>query len=305
MRIAVFSSGGGTKLPFILSSVLYLLQKIGIYIVAYGGSSAGAIASFSAALGKQKEMVYYSLNLNEKHFSSFNINSWIGRIRTYSNLMFKGYMFDLGNLDNTIRKIVSKTEFTEWKSHELTPDCFVCVVDPEEPEVKLINLKDVDYDEAINLVVASSSVMPINPAIKTEKGYRIDGGHWHHNPASLYAKLHENEFDKIITIYSRPKLNVIDESPKDGDPMNYNYSVKKGFANLMRAIDIQTIRASIADEKELDSMTDSSRVLKIFAPKKLTGSTHEIKEGQNKTLTELGVKEAAKAVIKIIKKPIM
>lgn len=296
MRLAIFLSGGGTKLSFLLSSCLVFMQRFGIYVTAYGGSSAGAITAFAAAIGKSSEMRKYGLNLKPKDFTNFNPNSKIGKIRTYFNFASKGYMFRLDNLEKTLKKIVDEGDFIKWKRNDYASDCFVCTVDPNEPEVKLVNLKDLSYEEAINQVVASSSIMPINPAINTDKGNRIDGGHWHHNPAPLYAKYFKDQFDKIITIYSRPKINVKDSNSEDGDPLKYTYDHKKGFDNLMRAIEIQNLRGSIADEKELDEIVGKNKVVKVFAPSKLTSSMHSTGNYQNQKLFNFGELQAQKAL---------
>jgi predicted patatin/cPLA2 family phospholipase len=282
-KCVVSISGASTKIPFLIGCLHQLIRK-GIKPTTYIGVSSGAITSFVFACGKELEAVKLSKGFTYKHFTNINPNSFLGNlIMSFNLLIGKTHLLNHDNLYDTLKNIVSEKDFKDWKISG-GPDCHVGAVSYETGEKRYFNLKNYEYDTAIKLVVASSSIPIMSEGVKLFSSTWYDGGLRDHIGTEWYLKRQGISVKEVHSIYSRPKyFENLSKMPK-----------KFVFKILNRSIQIMNWEISKTDEKLSDNLVKKHKIkhYKYFAPKTLTDSLYEVNKSQNTMLFDYGVDEA-------------
>ncbi|MCI0751031.1 MAG: patatin-like phospholipase family protein, partial [Flammeovirgaceae bacterium] len=207
-------SGGGTKISGLFGAAEVLLKEKGFKPDVISGISAGAILSVPLALGKFEEVKDIVLNLTLDTFFSkkpVRSNGSFHPMAIVRAIFGKPYLGKQGNLEKTIRKVVSEEEFNRYKNDPTLPACIVGAVDFITGHRYYFNLKNVSYKEYPRMVNASSSIPIFTSGIQLpidgKPAYLYDGGVRDHI-ASHYV-LAESEFKdrftESVSIFSRPE----------------------------------------------------------------------------------------------------
>lgn len=146
-------------------------------------------------------------------------------------------------LDKTFSKLVTKELFEAYKYSKTSPDIYVGYVDYRLGDLVVKNLKDQIYNDAMNIIKASSHVPVATEAVKMFNSYCFDGGLIDHCISGSVIDLYENKITHNINIFSRPNGNYL-ELP-DWEPENV-LTVGK------RTIEIGISRISRDDERYIN-----------------------------------------------------
>lgn len=216
-RYFVNVSGGGIRFFSLLVAFMQLVYG-GINIVACSGVSAGAIVVwlyFCSSMTKGYDMAKktYSRRVIFSYFKDpigkvSGVSFWaiilsLLRIR-------KNYLGEMDNLEKNMRKIVTKSEWKGiLKNNKI--DCFIHCVDELTHEAVSFNLKDLDYDQAISVVIGSASIAPVIKArevvINGRRYLLVDGGHRDSSAGSFLLKNKiVSDFDECVTVWSRGNI---------------------------------------------------------------------------------------------------
>jgi predicted patatin/cPLA2 family phospholipase len=245
-------SGGGTKGAGILGAMEAII-KGGYQPTVIDGISVSAILAVPASIATVKPDMWdlmkdVFLNLKIDDFFS---KTWYGlskspitekgKLSTYAKICAvtgRPYFGDQGKLRDTIKYVVPKTLFLEWKSNTEMPKVIVGAVDIMSGARTYYNLKTVTYDKFIDAVQASASIPVFTKWVETVDGLMVDGGIRDHITDPEYFKEYK-DIKESITIYSRPE--------------NKDISLKKIPKNwldmVMRVIDIMELEISKSDER--------------------------------------------------------
>lgn len=268
-------SGGATKAAGEVGAARYIMEDCGYMPDIISGISAGAVLSLPIALASKypylwPEIKKMSVNLEfDSIFSVSPLNKKGTGLAVFPGGLFrilrkKESLGVMGNLKNTLRKLVTCERFLSYCNPEYGyPDVYVGSVDVKTGNISYLNLKDLSYEEALDKIVASSSIPIIAETVKIQSGYHLDGG-LRDNIGSVYLL---NKFGKQITecvsIYSRPKQlhQILDE----------NWVPKDIFKVVERTVDILMLEISKSDELIETLMCEQRNIKRnaIFVPKVL------------------------------------
>lgn len=204
MKYLLNISGGGTKGAGLASCGISVIEKYGQPHI-YSGVSSGAIIAIPLLCGKYKEIENIFKNLKIKDFFDYNIKSPYRIGLALSKYFLYGDKFtgisSMNIVKKTIKSIVSEDEF-----HHLIVDSnikvFVTVVSIVNGERRHIEISKLDYDEALDWIVASGSI-PIFS--KPYHGHWMDGGLRDHISGQFMIDCFSKQINHVVSIYSRPK----------------------------------------------------------------------------------------------------
>jgi predicted acylesterase/phospholipase RssA len=286
-------SGGGTKISGLLGAAEVLLTQKKYKPDVISGISAGAILSVPLAMGKLEVVKELVLNLTlETFFSECPVNEngsfrWAG---IWKAITGKPYLGKQGNLEKTIRKVISKEEFKVYQQDDSMPICIVGAVDFITGKRVYFNLKQVSYEDFPKIVNASSSIPIFTNGIKlTVEGkqtYLYDGGVRDHI-ASHYV-LAESEFKGKITesvsIFSRPE---------DYKALTETFDDKNLIMVLSRYVDITNVEISKNDEMLLREYCSDHKIKNtiLYLPRVMR-SIYDTDKNRLRLLYEKGIEAA-------------
>ena len=233
-------SGGGTKISGLFGVAESIIYERGYVPDIISGISAGAILALPLALGKREIIKEQVLNLTMDDFFNVSPIRKNGKIKTL-NAIFKllggkHYLGEQKNLEKTISKAVSKSEFEDYKKDDTKAICIVGSVDFYTGKRFYINLKDVSYDDFLKFVNASSSIPIFTPGIEMDgpiydfegetidfpKHLLFDGGVRDHSPSHKILESQHPDFQitETTSIFSRPDDIRDILQPKNFAPRN-------------------------------------------------------------------------------------
>lgn len=232
-------SGGGSKFGQLASASMQVI-KSGYRPDVISGVSAGAVISVPLALGLFDELKYFALNLSRSDF--FDVSP----INDKGNISLRGIFraltgrssFGVQNVSKTIKKIVTREKFEEYKNGNFA-DCYVLAVSPEDGSRAFWNLKKCSYEGYLQRVSASSRIPIMTQPQNIEGKYYFDGGLRDHSPGAKTIEAIEG-LKELICIYSRPK----DFKTKTKD---WNKNV---LSVIERTLEIYNIETSKNDEQK-------------------------------------------------------
>jgi len=294
-------SGGGEKITFLLGVVVGIFTKVQRFNPsAFVGISAGAILAFLYGVTFKNERVRNqgidlilgfktSDILKEKDKSLWN------RITLVYRVLFKSYLYDDSNLRDSLKSIISRRLFIDWQLTTGSPDIFIGVTHIDNQKGKKIekyfNLKEVEYEDAIEIVMASTSIPPFVEA-KVVNGVKYyDGGLQSHN-GSEYILKQDTSITELHSIYSRTKeITSYDWSfPTNG-------FMKFSIVKIMkRVIDLLVLRISYDDEIITDAICRENNIKqhKYYTPRNIAEVSYEMNRKINKERFDLGFIEGSR-----------
>ena len=217
-------SGGGTKIAGLFGLAESIIYDRGYVPDIISGISAGAILALPLALGKREIIKEQVLNLSMDDFFNVAPIRENGKIRTFNAILKliggKHYLGEQKNLEKTIAKVVSRSEFEKYKEDKTKAICIVGTVDFYTGKRFYINLKKVSYKDFLKFVNASASIPIFTPGIEMDgpiydfEGETIDypklllydGGVRDHSPSNKILSSNHPDFQitETTSIFSRP-----------------------------------------------------------------------------------------------------
>ena len=217
-------SGGGTKIAGLFGLAESIIYDRGYVPDIISGISAGAILALPLALGKREIIKEQVLNLSMDDFFNVAPIRENGKIRTFNAILKliggKHYLGKQKNLEKTIAKVVSRSEFEKYKEDKTKAICIVGTVDFYTGKRFYINLKKVSYEDFLKFVNASASIPIFTPGIEMDgpiydfEGETIDypklllydGGVRDHSPSNKILSSNHPDFQitETTSIFSRP-----------------------------------------------------------------------------------------------------
>jgi len=279
-RVAIAFSGGATKIAFMAGALLCLIS-LGIIPVGFIGTSSGGILAFFSALGRydliKKYMPIYTLEL----IFGKNISKFYNQVIGVFSLFRKGSMYEYKGLEKLIRDLISEEEFIEYQQKKGSPFCYIHIADDKSLVEKHVDLKKVSYQEAVKSVIASCSIPIFVPRVKIFNSRWYDGGVMKHIASEWLVVNHSNEFDKLISIYSR--------SNNIKDYVTYKF-ISNPIKNIERQLLIKNILNSFDNRQDTDIACKNKGIEHVcfFAPNKLQESTFDTSKEGNIEMFEKG-----------------
>lgn len=294
MKRLINISGGAIKFIGLVACLRELVKK-GIVPSTITGVSSGAIISFCYACGKLEQAYEIGKKTDNIRIIFSRKNDPTRILNVIRNLILgRNYIGVMDNLEKNIRQVVTKYDFDRYKHGIDSIDCFILSVNEIDGTEVLVNLKDLEYDQAIDHVIGSSSISPTVKSRKTIlRGVAmnlIDGGHRDHSAGANTLRAAENKFDECLTIWSRDKKSkYIKERLND---------VSNLFDRIMNSVIPTFIKeVSINDEYEERSLCQKLgvRYYPIYL-KKFHSSTYKISKKEIANGINIGVTAAKKHI---------
>ncbi|HKR06132.1 MAG TPA: patatin-like phospholipase family protein [Bacteroidia bacterium] len=298
-------SGGGTKIVGLFAAAEVIIREKNYKPDLISGISAGAILSvplamrmwdkMHAMLGSIKLDAFFNV-LPVKEDGSFRPIHTLWQIITG-----KHYLGEQYNLEKTLSKVITQTDFTNYKTDNTFATCVVGSVDFIRGERVYINLKQVSYENFLSMVNASSSLPVFTPGIKhgpindfegtkrPKEGDRLmlfDGGVRDHAPTLRMLESKQWNITETCTIFSRPKNNeILKPSYKDA-------SFPKNILEVLnKFVDISNTEISKDDEcLEEDFLLANPKIIdhgRYFLPPIMNG-VYDVDPSRLKQLFDAG-----------------
>jgi len=310
-------SGGGTKIAGLFGAAEVLIQEKGYQPDIISGISAGAILAVPLAMGKFDEIRDIVLNLKQDDFFSKSPIKKNGKLKfgvLFRALLGKPYLGKQDNLKKTIKKVISREDFSDYQhnTNGTYPICIVGAVDFYSGKRFYFDLKKVTYDHFIDFVNASGSLPVFTEGVTFNEGTLLDfegetsnhdryllfdGGVRDHSPTAkiLTSKTYRDRITESFSIFSRPRdiREIID--PADFEPKNV-------LDILERHIEITNAEISKNDETGEEAFFEdrglpirsTSKANVIYLPRIMKG-VYDVDKGRLREIYEAG-KEAARNI---------
>ena len=250
-------SGGGTKIAGLFGAAEAMMMDKGYQPDIISGVSAGAVLAVPLALGKFDVVRDLVLNLELSTFFSTIPVKKNGKIKIFNAtkklITGKHYLGEQKNLERELRKVVSKSEFEEFKRNPNIPRCVIAMVDFYSGSRLYVDLKTVSYELFPRLVNGSSSIPVFTPGVEVKepltdvngnttsgKMLLFDGGVRDHNPTGyMLTKLNNQTVSESASVFSRPENNDVLAKP---------WHPKNLLKILSRTFDITNTEVSKGDQ---------------------------------------------------------
>lgn len=214
-KISLVLGGGGTKSTFGVGVVKYLLEKYEIEAVA--GTSAGSINGAMISTGNFDVLLEFWNNtelLKKIFLKSYPFGIVQGAL-------FENSLYDSSGIKNFLKSILKEDDFKKAN--------YACVYTDAIKAKKVSKYsKDCDYENIIDSIVASSSLVPAYKPIKIDGTIGIDGGYTEGVPVETILPM-VKESKKIFIL-------LVDSSGTDTDG-NVDES-KNLLSSIFRALGI-------------------------------------------------------------------
>lgn len=221
MKKIVFSnSGGATKLVSLLEGNRILLQEFNIKPTDFCGVSAGAITAFLAAFSTTdwsilNIAIQKALHIKTKDFfekSPIKENGDVKLLNAVWQIITKHNYLGIQNIKPMLTELVSEHHFNHFKKSPKTPNIWIQAVRPKDMKRSFWNLKDYDYQTALDMVCASSNIPVFAQPIQINKDDStdlwLDGGIRNHNPSNKFIDLFGKDIEHLYSFYTRN--NIVD-----------------------------------------------------------------------------------------------
>ena len=198
----------------------------------------------------------------------------------------------MDNLEKNIRRVVSKDDFIRYSLDYNSPDCYILSIDSKSGTHIMKNIKHLPYNDAIKMIMASSSIAPIIKPIEYDGLILSDGGHRGHSAGAYLLKNNVdkvcNKINKCFTIFSRPSPKEYEKQPL-GDSGNF-------FGRLLNfTIGVSVKETSLNDEYVEKSECENNKI--EYTPvyiSKFTNDTYRITDEQIKEGEKIGTEAVDK-----------
>lgn len=258
MKKLIDGSGGSTKIVGIATvwekEVLQNGQPD-----FYSGVSASSILALPFAVGKIQQVMELMSKFDSKTiFDNRPIyDNGIPTPNAIKNLIIgREYLGTMGNLEKELKKLISKSEYEAYKKSN-NPTAIIMATRFMDNKKCFFDLKndDISYEDAINCIIASSSIAGIVPPVKIMTNYYYDGGYRDHSIGAYVMK--EYGITEMISVFSRPyylKGNNFVFGEKDSDkPKNVKEALAWGWSSHISEVSLndEQEQVKIADEKNI------------------------------------------------------
>ena len=205
-------SGAATRI------IALVVHAIRLQIVKYKadvmtGVSSGWIVVLCIALEKLSILQAFALALRLDQIFGFVPVKEDGNFRKLAliRLMIKGSAGDSKGIEKSIRAFITEQEWEKFKATSSTR-LFAGVTNYTRNNFKLVEASKLNYEDMIQISVASATIPIYCDPIKIDNDLYVDGGVYEHNPADyLVSKLYKEgcTIEKLVSVYSRPKEKSI------------------------------------------------------------------------------------------------
>jgi len=281
-------SGGGFSIPG-LAGAFEQVVKSGFKPDIVSGVSSGSILAFvycgatdplklfrEETIGFDSSVAFKNPPLNKKGLPT---------LRSIWNLITKNFLASQDNLEITLRKYVSVEEWEIYRNNSDAPDCLVMAVDFLTGARRTYNLKEEIYEDAIQIVRASSSIPVFADPVEFDGDFLYDGGVRNHIMTEWI--LERYNIEETVSIFNRPTdfKKYVESSDLSGT-----------FAVLMRTLLIMEYEISKSDERLADLIADKQGIksTNIYLPS-LLNDTYDADIQKQILLYEAGIKNATEA----------
>ena len=250
-----------------LGAALVELERLGVRPDCYAGTSAGAYLSFVAAVAGAPRIKIAAPYVDLGSVFPIKPVRDSGGFSIWALLRMLTFRGSLGVQDarGELKKIISEREFLMYQNSN-RPNCYVSTVGLSTGLAYFYNLKTdaANYQEAIDMVEASSRIVPMVNPIVLRGEYCADGGHRNHNPSEQLLGA-EPKIQCLFSLYARPKEG--DREIPEPQAKAQNWAQR-----TLKIIEIAHSEVSYSDEKISDLICDlrNIRQIKIHLPKILT-----------------------------------
>lgn len=288
-------TGGSTKISALLGSLEGII-KSGHTIKNFSGVSASSILFGCYVMGKFSEAKEIILNMNDKTIWGSKCNkpgNIISIFRALKSIILNKnpYIGDMAGLRNHLCKIITPEVFKKYKNDMLAPSCYVGAV-RDDGESIVWNLKDSTSNiDAINKIMASSSMPFMTKPVKIDGRDFIDGGapNDHTIGEKVIPILLEKgiKIKNICTIFTRP----------EGFPISQKSLFSMGLHKLLSyyLISLGVKNTSLSDERieGLICKINNIKYFKLYIPY-FTKSLYDTSKESTLKGYNLGLKESEK-----------
>ena len=183
-KLAIFISGGSTKIAFLASVVYTFLRRcarLPVKPVEYVGTSSGLILSLFFASEKQSVILKYMPIYTLKMIFGVNPDSFLGKATMVKNFIFKKKLalLEYKGLKRILEKEFTQKDLEEYQDSDMA-NCWAGVVDIETMEEIYYNLKDKktfkNVEDVHKIVLASASIPFAAPYQEVFGRKLFDGG---------------------------------------------------------------------------------------------------------------------------------
>jgi predicted acylesterase/phospholipase RssA len=285
------TSGGATKISG-LYGIHEALYKNNIRFDYLTGVSAGSILSLVIALGKFNDENKHKVT-SFKHdwfFDKSPVNKR-GKISLKAALRAVNGASGLGsqnNLKKTLSGIITLEDFKKYKD-EVCTEVYVGTVDFKDASSKWWKVRDLEYDEYLSAVEASSNIPVFVEPELINGNPHFDGGVRSHIGTRWLLEKAGVDLSKVEECYS------IFSRPEDYKPADLNWQPDGVLSVLDRTIEIMNIEISKRDEETSDKICEDNNIKhnKIFLPR-IMKSLYDTHPGRLKELYSEGFRRGLK-----------
>lgn len=289
---AVFS-GGAFKITFLAGAAYEILShetKPKFYI----GTSSGAIVALLSAMEMRDKLIDIRDNIDfEKIWKRGKPNTFFGTLAAFFRiLMGKTYLYNQSGLKDLIKEHISEKDFMDWKSNYKSPNCYVGISYPETSTEEFASLKKASYNDAIDLIMASTSMPFFTKAVNIDGRNGVDGGLLSH--IGSYFAASKFNVSRLISVFSRT----------DEAMVYFKYPKKRLFRifNIVKVIEriyrIWSREVSRFDEFEADCICKEKGIkhYKVFTDFELNENHYSVTKAEKLSWFMQGVKNTHKSL---------
>lgn len=282
-------SGAGFAISGIAGAGYELLNS-GYNPDIVSGISSGALLTFVICASKNP---LFDIKNNAVGFKSSQVFSnppmtKKGKItlRSIWNAITKNYLAEEDKLDDFLRTIISKEDWSDYLKNDDAPIGIIMSVDAISGARVISNLKELSYEEAILHVVASTSIPVFVNPVEFGDMLLVDGGVRNH----IMSEWVFDNYDvkDSYSIFSRPENFDKPSSKKD---------LKTTYGVLERTVEIMQFEISKTDQElaELKAYVKGIQYRCIYI-KNILDNTYEENAEKQIQLFQNGIDNAKKVI---------
>lgn len=275
---ALSISGGSTKISFLAGSAIELMKENDYDIIT--GISAGAIICLLLGIKNYPTLKLSVTDSTDDDLFDLKPTKDNGNISIRALLRVISGKESLGKyaMNKLLRKYYTIEDHI--KNQESGKIIKVGAVNLNLVRIEYCDITKVDYDTALNWVVASSSIPIATECVKIGDYYYVDGGVLEH-VGGMQAI--EDGATTLDVIFSRPdKMELLD---KDID-----WKPKNILAVMMRTLSVMSSNVTFENESEIKlTCTEKNIPLNIYyTPYVLTTTLYKMEKDLSRSWFELG-----------------
>lgn len=222
-------SVGGTRIAGLLGSAI-AIKESKYKVEVLSGNSAGSIVALLYAMNLLEEGKEIIDNFTSKSLFSLKPFGIMGIFYGVGRILLGKQSINKIKLKALIQKVITEEKFRKYKIDKYAPCVYVGAASIKDGSKVLWNIKNYNYDSAINKLVASCSIPGLTKPVFIDNNYYVDGGLRDFVAVNeLYKMIIINE---SITVYSKP----FDDAVLKEKEMKFNNVVANTFDILMTEI---------------------------------------------------------------------